>query len=171
MRTVFQARPYSTIRLLTTSANEGRPKLEDYLTAVPVRIRSAQVEVCFLTRWDVNVRRRGAEGKAVKQLPRPGDPGYRRFRNLKLTLDPDEPVFVRRDPGGTEGPEVVISVLGISRGKAEFSISGPSEEIIDLSQIDCREEASGLDARREGSLMTILDRLNHGDAWDREHVL
>src|SRR5206468_2118015 len=98
MKTVFEARAYSTIRLLNSTAIDGKLTVDDYLTAVPVRIRATQVEICFLTRWDVNVRRLGAQAKAVKPQPQPGDPSYRRFRNLKLTLDRDEPVHVRRAP-------------------------------------------------------------------------
>jgi hypothetical protein len=172
MKTVFQARPFSTIRLLTstTTTTDGRPRLEDYVTVVPVKIKGTQVQACFLARWDVNIQRLGAEGKLVKAQPRPGDAGYRRFRNLKLTLDRDEPVFVR---GGGLGPgeEVVIAVLTTGRGRAELSISGPPDQIVDLSQADCREDVAPLTGHREGNLLAILDRLNHGDLWDREYVL
>lgn len=171
MKTVFQARPYSTFRLLTPTTIDGKFGLEDYLTAVPVKIRGSQVEVCFLSRWDVNLRRLNAQGKAVKPQPRPGDPGYRRFRNLKLTLDHNDPLYVRRDEHGIESEDVVISVLGVYRGRAEISIAGPSDQIIDLSQVDCREEVSPLSGPQESNLRAILDRLNHGDVWDREHVL
>jgi hypothetical protein len=171
MKTVFQARPFSTIRLLTSTTTDGRPRLEDYVTVVPVKIRGTQVQVCFLTRWDVNIQRQGAAGTLIKAQPKPGDAGYRRFRNLKLTLDRDEPVFVR---GGGLGPgeQVVIAVHTAGRSSAEMSIAGPADQIVDLSQLDCREGVAPLgEGRGEGNLLAILDRLNHGDLWDRERVL
>jgi hypothetical protein len=157
MDAVFPTRRDCPFRLLAAARINGQTELESYLTAVPVRIRGGQVEVCFLTRWDVHIIRLGATGKVVKVQPQPGEPGYKRFRNLKLTLSRDEPVRISRE-GASPREEVVLRVLNAAQGHVEFAVAGPPGHVIDLCQLDHGQESS---------LGALLDRLNHGDSWDR----
>ena len=145
---------------------EGRPSFDHYATVVPVKIRGRQVEACFLTRWDTHVRRTSAIQSANRTLARPGDPGYRRFRNLKLTFAPDDPVLIRRsDPAlgardgiATASSDVVIRLVAASPGRVEFSVTAASDQLVDLTEFD---------QRRGSQIGEMLDRLNHGDSWDR----
>jgi hypothetical protein len=175
MEAVFQARRDSAFRLLTSSEIDGVFTLDHYLTIVPVKIQGSSVEVCFVSRWNVNISRLKARATAVKPQPRPGEAGYRRFRNLKLTLGTDDPVRIRRyDPElpGREdfvpnSTDVVLRLLSMGHGRVEFSISGPSDQIIDLTPFESQDGLvqQGLDLRE------MLDRLNHGDVRDRRSVL
>jgi hypothetical protein len=154
----------------SASESQGRPSFEHYATVVPVRIRGRQVEACFLTRWDTQVRRLRAVHCADRRLARPGDPGYRRYRNLKLTLAPDDPVLIRRSPLGTEcepqngdvlvesGSEVVIRLVATRSGRAEFSVMAGPDHVVDLTEFD---------QQRAVQIRDVLERLNHGDVWDR----
>ena len=145
---------------------EGRASFDHYATVVPVRIRRRQVEACFLTRWDTHVRRTSAIQSANRTLARPGDPGYRRFRNLKLTLALDDPVLIRRSDlalGARDGiaaasSDVVIRLVAARPGRVEFSVAAASDQLVDLTEFD---------ERRGSQIGEMLDRLNHGDSWDR----
>jgi hypothetical protein len=61
------------------SQNQGRPEFEHYATVVPVRFRGRQVEACFLTRWDTQVRRVRAVHCGARPRGRPGAPRARRY--------------------------------------------------------------------------------------------
>lgn len=170
MKALFQARRDTPFRLLTYTEIEGALALDHYLTAIPVKVRGSHVEICFCTRWDINVSRFRALKNVNPPQPRPGAPGYRRFRNLKLTISRDDPVRIRRyDPrrlGQEEhalaSTDVVLKVLETGQGRAEFSVTGPSDQMLDLTQFDGPQGVQ---------LREILDKLNHGDAWDRSDVL
>jgi hypothetical protein len=175
MEAVFQVRRDTTFRLLTSARIDGALSLDHYLTAVPVRVQASQVEICFITRWNVNVSRFKARGTTIRPQPQPGEAGYRRFRNLKLTIGRDDPVRIRRydptlvgsDDFLTTSDDVIIKVLDLDGGKPYFSISGPSDQIVDLSQFESQQGMN-----RQGlNLREIVDRLNHGDVWDRSDVL
>jgi hypothetical protein len=163
---VFTRHRDEPFALLATAQTSNRPTFEHYATVVPVKIRGRQVETCFLSRWDVQIRRQSAVNPAVRPLARPGDTGYRRYRNLKLTLSPDDPVLLqcwggargREEKPSCSAPEVVIRLHATRPGCVEFSVSAGSDQIVDLTQLGVRD---GL------RLRAMLDRLNHGDAWDR----
>jgi hypothetical protein len=169
---VFTRRRDEPFCLVATTRSQGRPSFEHYATVVPVKIRGRQVEACFLTRWDIQVRRARAVQSADRSLARPGDPGYRRFRNLKLTLAPDDPVLIRRSvaaleaKSGDEIPapasEVVIRLVATRSGRAEFSVAAAADQVVDLTEFD---------HQRGLQISDVLERLNHGDAWDRAAVL
>jgi hypothetical protein len=177
---VFTRRRDEPFCLVATMANHGhcRPSFEHYATVVPVKIRGRQVEACFLTRWDTHVRRLRAVHSTDRPLARPGDPGYRRYRNLKLTLAPDDPVLIRRsgagagsvegngddvpgpgpEPGSGFGSDVVIRLVTTRPGRAEFSVMAGLDHVVDLTEFD---------QQRELQIRDVLERLNQGDAWDR----
>jgi hypothetical protein len=152
----------------SASQSQDRPSFEHYATVVPVRIRGRQVEACFLARWDTQVQRLRAVHCADRPLARPGDPGYRRYRNLKLTLAPDDPVIIRRPGSGCEyaegdiltqsSSEVVIRLVGTRPGRAEFSVMAGPGQVVDLTEFD---------PQRTVQISDVLERLNHGDVWDR----
>jgi hypothetical protein len=165
---VFTRRRDEPFCLVATTESQGRPSFEHYATVVPVKIRGRQVEACFLTRWDTHVRRLRAVHFADRPLARPGDAGYRRYRNLKLTLAPDDPVLIWRSGAGSaqeEGvvlrestSEVVIRLVATHPGRAEFSVTAGPDQVVDLTEFD---QQRGLQIRE------VLERLNHGDVWDR----
>jgi hypothetical protein len=165
---VFTRRRDEPFCLVATTASHGRPSFEHYATVVPVKIRGRQVEACFLTRWDTHVRRMRAIHSADRPLARPGDAGYRRYRNLKLTLAPDDPVLIRRtgtvaaegdhDDGAEADSEVVIRLVATRPGRAEFSVVAGPDQVVDLTEFD---------HQRGTQIREVLERLNHGDAWDR----
>jgi hypothetical protein len=165
---LFTRRRDEPFCLVATNRSDGRPSFEHYATVVPVKIRGRQVEACFLTRWDTRIRRLRAVHAADRLLARPGDPGYRRYRNLKLTLAPDDPVVIRRsieglqaqgDDDGLGWPsEVVIRLVATRPGRAEFSVTAAPDQVVDLT---------GFDHQKGLQIAEVLLRLNHGDAWDR----
>ncbi|MHC5542858.1 hypothetical protein ACYOEI_31940 [Singulisphaera rosea] len=167
---LFTRRRDEPFRLLTSAEADGRLTFDHYATIVPVKIRGRHVETCFLTRWDINVVRARAGGMASRAPARPGEPGYRRFLNLKLTLTPDDPVRIRPYDFGLEGEsgvlhpglDVVVRVLDSGQGRVEFSVSTPPDQIVDLTQFDSQQGAE---------IREMIVRLNHGDAWDRVESL
>jgi hypothetical protein len=165
---VFTRRRDEPFSLVATTESQGGPSFEHYATVVPVKIRGRQVEACFLTRWDTQVRRVRAIHAADRPLARPGDTGYRRFRNLKLTMSPDDPVLITRPIAGAEtmgdvglaaaASDVIIRLVATRSGRAEFSVVAASDHVVDLTEFDLER---GLQIR------DVLQRLNHGDVWDR----
>jgi hypothetical protein len=164
---VFTRRRDEPFSLVATTESQGRPSFEHYATVVPVKIRGRQVEACFLTRWDTQVRRARAVHFTDRPLARPGDPGYRRYHNLKLTLAPDDPVLILRSGPASEhqaggavsepSAEVVIRLVRTHPGRAEFSVTAGPDQVVDLTEFD---------QEREFQIRDVLERLNHGDAWD-----
>jgi hypothetical protein len=167
---LFTRRRDEPFCLVAMIEGEGRPAFDHYATVVPVRIRRRHVEACFLTRWDTQIRRANAVQSAHRILAQPGDPGYRRFRNLKLTLAPEEPVFIVRSdralgaPGGNAAAssDIVIRLVAAHPGRVEFSVTAAPDQLVDLTEFD---------ERRGSQISEILDRLNHGDSWDRVDAL
>jgi hypothetical protein len=162
---LFTRRRDEPFRLLSSTETDGRLSFDHYATVVPVRFRGRQVETCFVVRWDVNVARARAVNTSTVARTRPGEPGYRRFRNLKLTLSPDDPVRISRFGQEFEAQnglsptsaEVEIRILQAGQGRAEFSVATPSDQIVDLIQFD---EHQGLQIRE------MIVKLNRGDTWD-----
>jgi hypothetical protein len=163
---LFHRRRDEPFSLLAKHEAHGRPSLEHYATVIPVKIRGRQVEACFLTRWDTHVRRTSAIQFANRTLARPGDPGYRRYRNLKLTLALDDPVLIRRpslarnaqDEIADASSDVVIRLVAARPGRVGFSVTAASDQVIDTTEFD---------PQRTSQITEMLARLNHGDAWDR----
>ena len=163
---LFTRRRDEPFCLVAMSEAHGRPSFDHYATVIPVKIRGRQVETCFLTRWDTRVRRTSAIHSANRALARPGEPGYRRYRNLKLTLASDDPVLIRRsslaldaqDEIADVNSDVVIRLVSARPGRVEFSVIAASDQLVDLTEFD---------PQRGSQIREMLDRLNHGDACDR----
>jgi hypothetical protein len=56
------------------------------------------------------------------------------------------------------GSEVVIRLVAARAGRAEFSVVAGSGQVVDLTEFD---------QQRAVQIRDVLERLNHGDAWDR----
>ena len=54
--------------------------------------------------------------------------------------------------------DVVVRLVAARPGRIEFSVAAAADQLIDLTEFD---------QERGARIGEMLDRLNHGDAWDR----